>query len=152
MERYLEFAANHPILVGGLFFTLFLLVFTELRRKSLGVTSVEPADAVQLINKDAVVIDLRSAEAFARGHIVNARNVPYDELSAKNDVIDKFKSKPIVAVCDAGMTSGRAVNQLRKAGFEKVYGLRGGINAWQQASLPLVTAQRTGRKAGKKKS
>lgn len=152
MDRYLEFAANHPILVGGLFFTVFLLIFTELRRKTMGVSNVEPADAVQLINKDAVVIDLRSAEAFARGHIVNARNIPYDELSAKSEVIDKFKSRPIVAVCDAGMTSGRAVTQLRKAGFEKVYGLRGGINAWQQASLPLVTAQKTGRKTGRKKS
>jgi rhodanese-related sulfurtransferase len=152
MERYLEFAGNHPILLGGLVFTLFLLIFTELRRKTTGVTSIEPQDAVQLINKDAVVIDLRSAEAFARGHIVNARNIPYDELSAKGDVIDKYKSKPIVAVCDAGQTSGRAVTQLRKSGFENIYGLRGGISAWQQASLPLVTAHSTGRKTGKKKS
>jgi rhodanese-related sulfurtransferase len=60
--------------------------------------------------------------------------------------MDKFKTKPIVAVCDAGMTSGRAVTQLRKAGFEKVYGLRGGINAWQQSGLPLVTAKKTGKK------
>jgi rhodanese-related sulfurtransferase len=152
MERYLEFAANHPMLIGGLFFALFLLLFTELRRKTMGVASVEPADAVQLINRDAGVKHLRIAEAFARGHIVNARTIPNDELPAKNDEIEKFKSKPLVAVCDAGMTSGRAVTQLRKAGFEKVYGLRGGINAWQQASLPLVTAQRTGRKTGKKKS
>ena len=146
MENYLEFAGNHPILVGGLVFTLFLLIFTELRRKAMGVTSIEPQDAVQLINKDGVVIDLRSAEAFSRGHIVNARNIPYDELSAKRETLGKYKSTPVVAVCDAGMTSGKAVTELRKAGFEKVYGLKGGINAWRQASLPLVTAKKTGKK------
>lgn len=146
MERYLEFAGNHPILVGGLVFTLFLLIATELRRKALGVTSIEPQDAVQLINKDGVVIDLRSAEAFSRGHIVNARNIPYDELAAKREVIAKYKATPVVAVCDAGMTSGKAVAELRKAGFEQVYGLKGGINAWRQASLPLVTGKKTGKK------
>ena len=85
MDTYLEFAGNHPLLTGGLVFTLFLLVFTELRRKAMGVTSVEPQAAVQLINKDAVVIDLRSAEAFAKGHIVNARNIPIDELPTSDD-------------------------------------------------------------------
>lgn len=146
MDRYLEFAGNHPLLIGGVVFSLLLLIFTELRRKAMGVTSIEPQDAVQLINKDAVVIDLRSAEAFARGHIVNARNIPFDELTAKEQVLDKYKSNAIVAVCDAGLTSNRAVTQLRKAGYEKVYGLRGGINAWTQASLPLVTGKKTGKK------
>src|SRR5918995_1713149 len=141
MEQYLEFVGNHTLLVGGLVFTFFLLVFTELRRKALGVSSVEPQDAVKLINNDAVVVDLRSAEAFARGHIVNAKNIPFEELSARADALDKFKSKPIVAVCDVGTTSGKAVQLLQKAGIKDVYGLRGGIAAWSQANLPLVTSK-----------
>ncbi|NIO39799.1 MAG: rhodanese-like domain-containing protein, partial [Burkholderiales bacterium] len=60
----------------ALLFSFFLLVFTELRRKAQGITNVEPQDAVKLINADAVVLDLRSGEAFARGHIVNAKNIP----------------------------------------------------------------------------
>jgi rhodanese-related sulfurtransferase len=146
MEQYLEFIGNHTLLVGGLFFTFFLLVFTELRRKALGVTSIEPQDAVKLINNDAVVIDLRSAEAFARGHIVHARNIPFDELSVRADALEKYKAKTIVAVCDAGMTSGKTVQMLRKAGINDVYGLRGGIAAWTQANLPLVTAKKTKKK------
>ncbi len=146
MEQYLEFTANHPLLVGALLLSFFLVIFSEVRRKARGVTSLEPQDAVKLINADAVVIDLRSAEAFARGHIVNARNIPADELGENSAVIEKFKSRPIVAVCEAGMTSGRAVEKLRKAGLENVFGLRGGINAWQQASLPLVTAKKTKKK------
>ena len=143
MNTYLEFAGNHPLLVGALVFSFLLLVFTELQRKARGLTNVEPQDAVKLINSDAVVIDLRNAEAFARGHIVNAKNIPFDELQANKDKINKYAKKAIVAVCDGGMTSGKVVDSLRKSGIENVYGLKGGINAWTQANLPLVTAKKT---------
>jgi rhodanese-related sulfurtransferase len=78
MDRYLEFAANHTLLVAALLFSFFLLVFTELKRKASGAVNVEPQDAVRLINNDAIVLDLRSPEAFAKGHIVNAKNIPLD--------------------------------------------------------------------------
>lgn len=147
MDNYLQFVSNHPLLVGALMVSFFLLVFTELRRKSRGMTSIEPQAAVSLINADAVVIDLRSAEAFARGHIVNAKNIPFDELDANKEKISKLAAKPILTVCDAGMTSSRAVDSLRKIGIESVYGLKGGITAWTQANLPLVTGKKTkGRK------
>lgn len=143
METYLEFAGNHPVLVSALLFSFFMLVFSELRRKSRGLTHIEPQEAVRLINNDAVVIDLRSAEAFSKGHIVNARNIPLDELDANKEKISRFAPKPILAVCDAGMSSNRAVDSLRKSGLESVYGLKGGIAAWKEASLPLVTAKKT---------
>lgn len=143
MDRYLEFASNHVLLVSALMFSFFLLVFTELRRKSRGITHVEPQEAVKLINNDAFIIDLRSAEAFKRGHIVNAKNIPLDELAAHDDKIRNDESRPVLAVCDAGMTSTRAVDTLRKSGLENVYGLKGGINAWTEASLPLVTDKKT---------
>ncbi|MCH6548579.1 MAG: rhodanese-like domain-containing protein [Proteobacteria bacterium] len=143
MNTYLEFAGNHPLLIGALAFSFFLLVFTELQRKARGMTNIEPQDAVKLINSDAVVIDLRNAEAFARGHIVNAKNIPFDELQANKDKIAKYAKKAIIAVCDGGMTSGKVVDSMRKSGVENVYGLKGGINAWTQANLPLVTAKKT---------
>ncbi|MDA0678795.1 MAG: rhodanese-like domain-containing protein [Proteobacteria bacterium] len=143
MDTYLEFASNHMILVTALMFSFFLLIFTELRRKAGGITSIEPQAAVSLINADAVVIDLRSAEAFARGHIVNAKNIPFDELEANREKLAKMQAKSILAVCDAGVTSGRAVTSLRKSGMESVYGLKGGIAAWTQANLPLVTGKKT---------
>ena len=80
METYLEFTSNHPILVTALIVSFFVLVFSELRRKAQGITNLEPQAAVGLINSDAVIIDLRSPEAFARGHIVNARNIPFADL------------------------------------------------------------------------
>ena len=149
MDRILEFTGNHTLLVLALMISFFLLIFSELRRKASGLVNVGPNEAVKLINNDAVVIDLRGVEAYSQGHIVSARNIPADELDNKLDSLQQHKSKPIVAVCDAGMTSTKAVQRLRAAGFESVYGLKGGMNGWGQAGLPVVTGKKTKSK-GKK--
>ena len=143
MDTYLEFIGNHMLLVTGLLASFFLLVFTELQRKARGVISVDPQEAVKLINADAAVVDFRSAEAFSRGHIVNARNIPQDELDDKLEKLERFKGKPILAVCDAGLSSAKVVTKLRAQGMDNVYGLKGGLNAWSEASLPLVSSKKT---------
>ena len=153
MDRFLEFAGNNTLLVFALVTSFFLLVFSELRRKATGVTNVEPVDAVRLINNDATVIDLRSNEAFSRGHIVNSRNIPMDELESRMDKLASLKSKPLITVCDAGMTSTKAADALRKSGFQSVYGLKGGMSAWTQAGMPVVTGKKTqGKKSQGKKT
>ncbi len=151
MDKFLQFAGAHPLLVSALTASFLLLIFTELRRKATGLIDVEAADAVKLINNDAVVIDMRSSEAFGRGHIVNARNIPTDELDAKLGSLEQLKSKPIVTVCDTGVSSRRAVAALRQKGLESVYSLKGGMTGWSQAGLPVVTGKKTRPKGGKGK-
>lgn len=146
MERFFEFASNHTIMVLALFTSFFLLVFSELRRKAGDVASIATANAVKLINSDAAVLDVRSAESFARGHIVNARNVPLDELEGRLDSLSSIRSKPVIVVCDAGITSKRALDLLSTAGFDTVYNLKGGMNGWQQDGLPVVSGKKTGKK------
>ncbi len=151
MDKILQFTGNHTLLVLALMASFFLVLFTELRRKATGMTSIDAAHAVKLINNDGVVIDLRSADAYANGHIVKARSIPADELEAKMASLESYKSKPVVAVCDAGISSTKAVNQLRAAGFESAYGLKGGMNGWSQAGLPVVTGKKTRSKPQKNK-
>jgi rhodanese-related sulfurtransferase len=151
MDRFLEFAGNHTLLVTALLVSFFVVVFSELRRKASGLINVETTEAVRLINNDAVVIDTRSAESFGHGHIVNARNLGADEVGTKLPGIAKDKSKPVLAVCDNGISSTRTVNELRKLGYASVYGLKGGMNGWIQAGLPVVTGKKT-RSKGKGKS
>ena len=143
MDRFLEFAGNNTLLVFALVTSLFLVIFTELRRKASDVLNIEASEAVRLMNNDAAVIDLRSVDVFSRGHIVSSRNIPMDELEARMDKLASLKPKPVIAVCDAGMTSTKAIELLRKNGFESVYGLKGGMNAWSQAGLPVVTGKKT---------
>jgi len=151
MDKILEFTNNHTLLVLALVISFFVVIFSELRRKASGLINIEATEAVRLINGDAVVVDLRSVDAYAKGHIVSARSIPLDELDGRLNNLEDVKSKPIVAVCDNGITSTKAVNTLRTAGFEGVYGLKGGMSGWSQAGLPVVTGKKTKTKKPKKK-
>ena len=95
-------------------------------------------EVVQLINRrDAVVLDVRETGDYAAGHINNARHVPEAQLADRMKGLDKHKSRPIVVCCRTGNRAPAVAGMLRKQGFPEVYALRGGIAAWQQASLPL---------------
>lgn len=143
MDRILEFTSQHPLLVALLLISFFVLIFSELRRKASGMVAVDPGAAVAMINNDGIVLDLRNAEAFSKGHIVNAKNIPYDEFDAQSNKVQRWKNKPIIAVCDAGISSTKAVDALRKSGFESIYSLKGGMTAWGGAGLPVVTGKKT---------
>ena len=152
MEQLLEFTSNNMVLVALLMISFFVLVFSELRRKAAGMVAVDATAAVALINNDGVVVDLRNKEAFDRGHIVNAKNIPHDELEAGKAKLEMYKNKPVIAVCDSGTTATRAVAALRESGFVSAYTLKGGMNSWTQAGLPVVTGKKTKSKKQKNKN
>jgi rhodanese-related sulfurtransferase len=136
MEQYLEFATNHLLLVIALLVVLGLLAYNLL----LGgdKATIPPLQATELINhEDAVVVDVRPIADFSSGHIINALNIPANGLNKQLKRLEKYKQKPIIAVCRSGGQSAATCKELRKAGFEKVYNLGGGILAWQNANLPI---------------
>ncbi len=107
--------------------------------------SVSPGAATQLINReDARVVDVRDAEEFAGGHLPDAINIPAGKLAERVGELEKFKDKPLIVCCAAGMRSSKACGELKKHGFEKLYNLAGGVDAWVGAGYPI-------KKAGKKK-
>lgn len=137
MEQLLEFASNHPLLVGAFFAVLAALAWNLLSDPG-GKWAIDPMGATALINHDdAVVLDVRSMSEFKDGHIVNAVNIPLNGLGNNLKQLDKHREKPIIAVCRTGSRSGAACRLLRKQGFENAKNLRGGMMAWESANLPL---------------
>ena len=115
-----------------------VLVWPLISRKLSGATEVGPMEAVQLINrKDAVMVDLREPAEFNGGHAPNARNIPQSQLDKRAGELAKLKGKPVILVCQTGGRSHAVTTQLKKAGLVEVMVLSGGINAWQQANLPV---------------
>ena len=107
-------------------------------RRGAGGPWVNTLEATQLINRsDALVIDLRSAEDYAKGHILGAKNIPLAELERRKGELDKHKAKPVIMHCGDGNRAGGGVALLRKGGFANVVNLSGGYAAWQQAGLPV---------------
>jgi rhodanese-related sulfurtransferase len=107
-------------------------------RRGAGGPWVNTLEATQLINRsDALVIDLRSAEEYAKGHILGAKNIPLADLERRKGELDKHKAKPVIMHCGDGNRAAGGVALLRKNGFGSVHNLAGGYAAWQAAGLPV---------------
>ncbi|HKY01338.1 MAG TPA: rhodanese-like domain-containing protein [Burkholderiales bacterium] len=114
-----------------------MLVWPALRRG--GGSSVSSLNATLMMNKqDAVVVDVRDPEAYAAGHILNARNIPLKDLQARAEELQKYKKKPVILVCEKGMRSGAGATLLKKLGYEGALSLEGGLAAWRDAGLPTA--------------
>jgi rhodanese-related sulfurtransferase len=85
----------------------------------------------------SLVLDVREGDEFAAGHLPKARHIPLSQLSKRVEEIAKFKEKPVLVTCRNGTRSGAAARVLKQAGFTNVFALRGGVNEWLKASLPV---------------
>ena len=92
-------------------------------------------------HEKAIVLDLRPENEFADGHIINAINTPAEKLSEQSEDLDKYKKRPLILTCKHGSDSVRAARILKLKQFEKIYCLKGGLQAWTSANLPLVREQ-----------
>jgi len=111
----------------------------ELRLRARGGNGVSSNQAILLHNKGALMLDVRSAEEFAKGHIVDARNIELDKLADSVDALKKYREKPVIVYCESGVRSTQAVKLLKAKGFTSVANLQGGLSAWRQDNLPLTT-------------
>ena len=116
--------------------TLLLMPMLRARTGGPAVTTLE---ATRLINsRDALVLDVRSQDEFARGHILNARNIAASEIEARAKDIETHKNIPVIIYDGNGRDGASAAATLRKNGFSEIYNLTGGIGAWRAASLPVT--------------
>ena len=118
-------------------FALFSLSFV-LNAKYKG--QLELITPQQLIaNKQSyVVLDTRSAEEFAEGHIKGAINIPHDQVAENLNLLSEY-SETIVVHCRSGRRALVAEQALLDAGFTNVKHLAGDMKGWKAQNLPLET-------------
>jgi rhodanese-related sulfurtransferase len=116
-----------------------------------GATLVTADKAKALFDKGALVIDVRSANEFAEGHIKGARNVAYKEKSDKKPGFDAAqdsfdltklpgdKGTEMIVYCNGieCWKSYKAGTVAIKAGYKKIYWLRGGLPEWKGKGYPV---------------
>ena len=138
MDRLLEYAASHPLLVGGTVILALAVAAYEFSRARSGGQSVGATEAVRLMNQGALLVDVRSKAEFDSGHILDARHVPQDEVAQAAETLKRFKDKVVIVCCESGMRSGAAARVMQAQGFSKIVNLRGGLQGWRTENLPLV--------------
>ena len=96
---------------------------------------LDPSQAATLLDRGgAILLDVREPQEWAAGHAPQAEHIPLGQVTA--DSVPQGRT--IVAVCRSGNRSGKAADALSAAGLP-VHNLAGGMKAWAQAGLPVVT-------------
>ena len=80
------------------------------------------------------VIDVRRPDEYQQGHIEGAVNIDYFSKDFKERLSKLDKKTPVYVYCRSGGRSAKAMQIMKAMGFEKVYNLKGGFLAWQQAT------------------
>ena len=137
MDRLVEYIqVNHWLVAATLAVLVLALVF-EIRARAESFAALSPQDAIRLMNRGAVVIDLRPAEQYAAGHLSGARRMDGEQILKAGDMLKKYRQKPLIVYDESGSAGNSAARQLKAQGFEHAFNLRGGVTAWRADNLPL---------------
>ena len=107
------------------------------------IKDITPVDAFVLTqenrdNPDLVIIDVRTPQEFARGHIENAINLDYHSENFQDELDKLDKTKTYLIYCATGIWSGSALDMMAGLDFGEVYRISGGLNAWEGEGFPTV--------------
>jgi rhodanese-related sulfurtransferase len=111
---------------------MFKMLFPATRSSVRQLTAAELQERLRN-NERLVMLDVRTPEEFADGHIAGSRLMPLPVVAARSQELPK--DVPIVCVCRSGARSQAACESLERQGFA-VMNLSGGMIAWKRAGLP----------------
>tara|TARA_X000000368_G_C23025506_1_gene709969 strand:+ start:1417 stop:1830 length:414 start_codon:yes stop_codon:yes gene_type:complete len=132
----LDLSFNDYLLVFIIITSGLLLLFPQ--ALSGGVKTINIKNAVLLMNREkCVILDVRNEEKFNLGHIPNAINIPFSELSNTMDKLKKESNKTILVYCNSGNSSGKAMKFLSQKEFVSVMSIEGGFSEWTKSQLPV---------------
>jgi rhodanese-related sulfurtransferase len=96
--------------------------------------------ATTAASASVLLLDVRSPNEFAAGHIPGAINIPHNELEVRVTEIDRYRDGSVVVYCESGRRAGMAASVLLGAGFADVDHLDGDMSGWRARGLPSETA------------
>jgi len=120
-------------------FSLFiLLAFTSLSAGDPVEVDAEKASVLLASGEKVTVLDIRTPEEFAEGHLKEAVNVDFTGDNFESQLAKLDPAKPYLVHCAAGGRSGKSMEVFKKLKFTKIYHLNDGYNGWSDAGKPVV--------------
>ncbi len=121
--------------------TTFLILSCSNLQSQNSKTNLSASEFSEKIKQlsDALIVDVRTPEEFEKGHLVNAKNIDWNNDNFDSEIARLDKSKPVLVYCLSGGRSSSAADKMRKDGFIEVYELKGGIMKWRAGNLPETT-------------
>ncbi|NPV77123.1 MAG: rhodanese-like domain-containing protein [Anaerolineae bacterium] len=146
MPKTIQHSANRrpnvliPLLVGGILIALLVSVLYLTQNPTTADSlpaEVSVAEAAQMREAGAFVLDVRQPEEWNQFHIPGATLIPLGELESRLDEIPA--DQPVLVVCRSGNRSATGRDILLEAGFSKVTSMAGGMNEWQALGYSTVS-------------
>lgn len=98
----------------------------------------DQAEALRKIQaQQVVVIDVRSPEEYAEGHVPGAINIPHNQLEEHAETLATLKGKDLLLYCHSGRRAGMAESELTEKGFTNLYHLKGDMQGWKAANMKI---------------
>ena len=88
-------------------------------------------------NLDFVIVDVRTPEEFAEGHVENAINIDFRSENFRDEIDKLDKHKTYLIYCRSGRRSADAINIMEELNFTRIYHMNGGILEWTEEELPI---------------
>ena len=129
----LVLASVATILIISIVFFNFLCIGQQPVYKTI---SVSEARALMQSTPDLLIVDVRTPQEYAQGHLNGAINIPLSDLPLRISGLDP--NRTILVYCQTGVRSAEASSFLVSSGFTRVYNLEGGITAWINSGYPTV--------------
>lgn len=101
-----------------------------------GVTPIAPEALLSSPPEGVVILDVRTPEEYAGGHVPGAVNIPHTEVADRLDELAGAESSPVVVYCERGGRAGMAEEVLLANGYRDVRHLEGDMRAWREAGRP----------------
>jgi rhodanese-related sulfurtransferase len=102
---------------------------------------VEAQAASGMQSKGALLLDIRDSDDYQEFHAPNSTNIPFGRMSQRLAELESYKGKEVIVIDHAGVRAPRALEVLQKAGFSRVFVVKGGMLEWQAAKLPVEKPQ-----------
>jgi rhodanese-related sulfurtransferase len=108
----------------------------------MSLPKISPTEARRLLERGAILVDIREADEHAREKIAGARHLPLSRLDEADLAL--HQGRPVIFHCKSGArTAGHASRLAQKAGERcEAFIVEGGLDAWSKAGLPVVTDRR----------
>jgi phage shock protein E len=101
--------------------------------------ALAPEEVLSLVGADdaPLILDTRTSEEFAAGHVPGALNIPYTEVGERVAEIEPYRDRGVVVYCEKGRRAEVAAEALEAAGFEDVRLLEGHMSGWRASGHPV---------------
>jgi rhodanese-related sulfurtransferase len=105
---------------------------------SASTVSLITPEELNNVNKDILLIDVRTPEEYATGHVENSINIDFRASNFKDLIGELDKDQDVYVYCKVGGRSAAAAKLMKEMGFNKIYDLKGGINNWEKNGFKKV--------------